>query len=49
MRIHGWCTECRKIKRVTVTSAAMASLARGGVAQGVCADCEDKRRAGRGR
>ena len=46
MKIYGWCTVCRKVKPVTVTSAS-AAAARGGVAQGVCADCEDKPRTGR--
>lgn len=36
MRLHGYCTACRRMRRVTVTPS---SLARGGIPVGVCDDC----------
>lgn len=42
MKIHGWCEKCRKVKRVEVSGAGMASLARGGVVVGVCDECASK-------
>lgn len=39
MNIHGWCTECRRVKVVNVSNSGMASLAAGGIAQGVCSSC----------
>jgi hypothetical protein len=44
MRIHGYCTGCRKIKLVNVSSAGMVTLARGGVPMGICAQCEEENR-----
>jgi hypothetical protein len=38
MRLHGWCTKCHKIKRVTVRVPIP-----GAVQTGICDDCEDKR------
>jgi hypothetical protein len=43
MKIHGYCTECRKIKRVNVSGAGMALLAMKKVATGICDDCVGKR------
>ena len=41
MKIHGWCTECRKIRRVTVTRPPLP----GQTAQGVCDACEEEHNA----
>lgn len=41
MKLHGYCTSCRRICLVQVNAAA---LARGGVPQGVCPQCEDEER-----
>ncbi len=41
MRLLGWCTQCRKVKWVTVGSAGMVAVARGELVVGVCADCEE--------
>ena len=38
MKIHGWCSTCRKVRRVRVTHW----LGRGAPV-GVCDDCEAKR------
>lgn len=38
MRLHGWCVQCHRIKRVRVTQWS------GGTPIGICADCEEKRR-----
>jgi hypothetical protein len=46
MRIHGYCTECRRIKQVS--GHGMAMMGAGGVAQGVCSDCEEDREFRRG-
>lgn len=48
MRVHGWCTVCHKIKRVTArdVDAALAVMRRG-IPVGVCDSCaedEDRRR-----
>jgi hypothetical protein len=41
----GWCTGCRKVKQVSVSGHALVmAQARRGVIQGVCADCEGKRK-----
>lgn len=49
MRLHGYCIGCHRPKLVRVSSAGMVGLARGGVAQGICDQCEqaeaEKRRA----
>ena len=42
MRIHGWCTSCHRVKVVRVTSSGMVRLATRQVAEGVCADCEER-------
>jgi hypothetical protein len=42
MRLPGFCTECRRVKQVRVSNAGMASLAKKGVAFGICSSCEDK-------
>lgn len=38
--VHGYCSRCRRVKRVRLTPSVAAHLAAGGVAQGVCADCD---------
>jgi hypothetical protein len=38
MRLYGWCTRCKKIKPVRVTSIGS------NLAVGICADCERERR-----
>lgn len=43
MRLHGYCTECHKIKMVNVPGHALALAVVRGVAEGVCDDCERKR------
>lgn len=45
MRLHGYCTGCRRIKLVSVTGhgLAMAGATRG-VVQGTCAECEENDR-----
>lgn len=44
MKLHGYCTECRRPKLVRVSGHGLAMLAasKGRVAQGVCDDCEQK-------
>lgn len=37
MRIHGYCTECRRVKLVSVKTGDLAR----GMIQGVCSDCEE--------
>lgn len=48
MRLHGYCLECHKIKRVQVSGSGMARIAAGGVPSGICSSCQqaedDKRR-----
>ena len=41
MKIHGWCTRCSKVKRVTVTNGAImrAHARRSAVIVGVCDAC----------
>ncbi len=42
MRIHGYCTKCRKIKLVEVAPRQLAKMAhRRGVAAGVCSACAE--------
>lgn len=41
MFLHGYCTGCRKIKRVRVTGANLAFVTTG-IPQGICASCEDE-------
>lgn len=41
MKLHGWCEECRRVRMVRVSGAAMARLAAGGTPVGVCDACED--------
>lgn len=41
MRVHGYCTSCRRIKRVTVASSHLASSMMRGTPEGVCDDCEE--------
>jgi len=36
MRVHGFCTKCKKVKRVNVSGLGGT----GAVAMGVCDDCE---------
>jgi hypothetical protein len=36
--VHGYCTKCRRIRRVRVTT-----LVTRGVQLGVCRECEEKR------
>lgn len=38
MRLHGYCTRCRKIRRVRITGAPAP---RGVVQTGICAECEE--------
>lgn len=40
MRVPGYCTRCHRVRTVRVTGAALAR-ARGGIVEGVCAECED--------
>jgi hypothetical protein len=52
MKIPGYCEKCRRIRTVSVNSTGMISVARGGVATGVCTSCqqeEDDKRRDRGR
>lgn len=42
MRLHGYCTECHRIRMVRVNFGRYTGR---GVMQGVCDDCEEKRRA----
>jgi len=42
MRLHGWCTECRRAKLVRVSNHAMAMLAIRQIPTGICDDCERK-------
>ena len=42
MKVIGWCTECRKAKHVRVSGPGMVTLARSGLATGVCSECEEK-------
>lgn len=48
MKIIGYCTECRRIKTVNVSSHGMVLLAMQRHAEGVCDDCRDKPLPGRG-
>ena len=42
MNIHGYCTQCHKIKRVRVSGHGLAMMGtRGGAAQGICAACAE--------
>lgn len=41
MRIPGYCTGCHRPRVVQVSSQGLLPLAQGGVALGVCQDCED--------
>jgi hypothetical protein len=42
MRVFGWCTVCRKVKRVTARDVDVALAAmRRGTPVGVCDDCSD--------
>lgn len=36
MRLHGYCTECRRFRLVRVTRWALSGV------MGVCGECEDK-------
>lgn len=40
MRVHGWCSECRRPRLVTATSSAVAR--RAVVPAGTCADCQHR-------
>ena len=40
MRIHGWCTGCRKVKLVRVSGHGLAMIGARRIAQGICDDCE---------
>jgi len=43
VRLHGWCTGCRKVKLVRVSGHGLAmAAATKGVASGICAQCEDE-------
>lgn len=42
MKIHGWCERCHKVRRVEVSGAGVALVAAGGVATGVCDECQDE-------
>ena len=42
MRLHGYCTSCRRPKLVRVSGHGMAMLAVRAVPQGICTDCERK-------
>lgn len=45
MRLHGYCTGCRRPRLVSVSGSALVRAhARGGVVEGVCAACEEKER-----
>lgn len=45
MRLHGWCTKCRRVRLVSVSGHGLAMAhARGGIAEGVCAECKEKER-----
>lgn len=45
MILPGICTNCRKVKRVRVTNAALVKMMAKGshVPEGTCTDCQDKR------
>lgn len=40
MKVHGFCTACRRVKRVQVSGAGMSNLSRGGTASGICDACQ---------
>lgn len=43
MLIDGWCTQCRKVRRVRVTGLGLAlASGRGNLVQGVCNSCEEE-------
>ena len=43
MRLLGYCSECRRIKQVRVSGHGLAMVgARGGVATGICWQCEEE-------
>jgi len=42
MQCVGYCTSCRKVRYVRLTAAGMANVAAGGLAYGVCFECERK-------
>lgn len=45
MRIHGYCTGCRRFKLVSVSGHQLVvGSARGGVCEGICPDCQEKER-----
>lgn len=49
MRVPGFCTGCRKTKNIKPDAFGLANLAAGGMAQGLCQQCqddEDKKRRG---
>lgn len=40
MKVPGYCTGCRRVRRVTVTGSALATaVALNRVVQGICDDC----------
>jgi hypothetical protein len=42
MRVHGYCTECKKPKMVKVASNALALVAAmRGVVRGICSGCDE--------
>lgn len=43
MRLHGYCTGCRRIRLVSVSPHGLAMVAAGrGVPTGICDECEEK-------
>jgi len=49
MMLHGWCTVCRRIRRVRVSGAGMVMVQRGKTPSGVCAACTEAAEAKRRR
>lgn len=42
MRLPGWCERCHKVRQVRVSGHGLASVAKSGVATGVCDQCLDR-------
>lgn len=44
MRLHGYCTSCRRVRLVSVSAHALALSQVTGVVEGNCQECEEKER-----
>lgn len=42
MMLHGWCSRCKRVRRVRVTTLGVLSVYAQGVVVGVCSECEGK-------